>query len=388
MTAKKETEFSIFADALANFFQGEMSPEEFTKALFSSIYGGSKNEEDTTIDDVDPRSYRAYFYGQNNITKLAKKVVKDIDLGSFAEFIKMDAGDSLTSLSDVFSQWCPDISEATYGIEIAERFQTIIENAARGKRKKKQSTSVNDTEEDKAAVIEKTPKEKYGVALVAEVMSTCPCDGCSRPLFSKTAGKIESNYEVVVIDDSIPGLFENNLIAMCPEHAKEYNENRTKQRTSHMRSIKEKYRELSDIQDITAEENLDEDIIRCLSKIPKLPYPMNVDLNYEPVPLTQKIEEDNNELLARIKVWVNMHYPDVHEALRTLDKNGKQKFEPFCKQVRANYLRLKKEEYPQNEIYDGMIEWLVKATNEDRHTCEVIIAYFVQKCEVFDVIAE
>ena len=35
-----------------------------------------------------------------------------------------------------------------------------------------------------------------------------------------------------------------------------------------------------------------------------------------------------------------------------------------------------------------MVDWLQRGTNEDRGACEVVISYFIQKCEVFDVIAE
>lgn len=42
----------------------------------------------------------------------------------------------------------------------------------------------------------------------------------------------------------------------------------------------------------------------------------------------------------------------------------------------------------QDEIFEKMVDWLQDATHENRSSCEVIISYFIQKCEVFDAITE
>jgi hypothetical protein len=117
--------------------------------------------------------------------------------------------------------------------------------------------------------------------------------------------------------------------------------------------------------------------------VPTLKYPANVDLNYEPAMLKQKISPDYPDLLAAIKIWVNLYYPDVHQILQELNREGKNRFEPFCLSVRQNFLALDEKGHSQWDIYNEMISWLQKQTNQDRHACEIVIAYFVQKCEVF-----
>lgn len=72
-----KTEFEVFAQKLATYFQGTLSPEEFTRTLFKKIYLNPNG--DTLLHDMEPRTLRGYFYGEHNITTLAKKINKDLD---------------------------------------------------------------------------------------------------------------------------------------------------------------------------------------------------------------------------------------------------------------------------------------------------------------------
>lgn len=374
----EQTEFSEFAQALAVYRQKELSPEKFTRELFGNIHIGTINKTSPIIEDMEDRTLRGYFYSQNNITYLAKKISDDLDIGAFAEYITVDADDSAHSLVIAFRKWCPRITDDTYGMEIAERFQTIIQTAASTKRKKattKASIPVAKIEDYKS---------KFGISLVAEVRSICPNDGCTNPLFVRAAGKIDTHYDVVVIDTKKAVKGENNLIAMCPDCAKKYDLGRNDDSVKRMRAIKDRFLELASIQETVSEQKLEEDVCRVLQKVSSLPCPTDVDLNYVPVTISQKVP-NNPELMARIKVWVNLHYPDVHATLQDLNRENKLRFEPFCMQVRLVYLNLKSKGYSQNDIFEGMIKWLMDATNEGYHPCEVVISYFVQKCEVFDV---
>ena len=81
----QETAFQKFAQTLAAYFQGEKSPEEFTREMFDHIYANL--EDDNPLDDVSERSYRGYFYGENDITALAKKIAKELDTVLFTSFV-------------------------------------------------------------------------------------------------------------------------------------------------------------------------------------------------------------------------------------------------------------------------------------------------------------
>lgn len=377
-----KTEFSEFASALTSFFIDGMKPEEFSKALFKNIYIEGSHEEDP-VDKILPRTYKSYYYGDTDISTLAKKICGTLDKVQFSDFLSLESDDSIENLCRVFRDDCSGINAENYGSKLADRFEIIITNASKPKRKKKSALSDDGASAPNGIDI----KEKYGIALVAEVMSTCPNIGCTNSLFIRAGKQIVPNFEIVTIDPDEP-IEENNLIAMCPSCSKKHLLRTDPAYITQITAIKKRFIELAEIQEVTANQNIEEDIATVLSKIPALPFRTDVDLNYEPVPLRNKIKADSPELLAQIKVWVNLHYTDVHETLQELNQQGRNRFEPFCLQVRLNFLNLRNKGLSQRQIYDGIVEWLQKATNGDRHACEVVTAYFVQKCEVFDVITE
>lgn len=96
----------------------------------------------------------------------------------------------------------------------------------------------------------------------------------------------------------------------------------------------------------------------------------------------------NRALYLKAKAYVSEYYNTVHGIFQLLSKEGKLRFEPFCTQVRLNYINLRDKGLEQSEIFEKLVDWLAANTNDSRHMCEIVIAYFIQKCEVFDVITK
>ena len=64
-------------------------------------------------------------------------------------------------------------------------------------------------------------------------------------------------------------------------------------------------------------------------------------------------------------------------------------YDKFCYQMKFQYKALAGQgTLSQREIYDGLSEWVHETTHEDMSFCKVVVSFFVQKCEVFDVISE
>lgn len=387
----QETAFQKFAQTLAAYFQGEKSPEKFTREMFDHIYANL--EDDNPLDDVSERSYRGYFYGENDITALAKKIAKELDTVLFPPFVETEYDETIEDICKVFKDECPDINSENYGKKLGERLKEIIIQAATPKRKRKKSPlAVIKADEDskEIAVLSSTSplKEKYGVLLIAEEGSVCPCDGCSKPLFMNVNGHLGLNFDVTVIDPQQPENNTNNLMAMCPECCARYSIGRTPETMHRLQEIKNHLIDLTDARELVATQKIEEGVRRVLEKIPTISKPKDVDLNYDPVALRQKIEAENLLLYVRTQAQVNIYFNAVHEIFQQLSKEGKLRFKPFCNQVKITYLNLKDKGYDQQQIFDKMVDWLQTSTNEERGSCEVIISYFIQKCEVFDVITE
>ena len=108
----EKTEFSVFAGKLATYFQGEESPEEFTRTLFEKIYLNSKG--DTLLHDMEARRLRGFFYGERDITYLAKMISGDLDSGYFEGFIDTETDDTINGLCTDFAVECPGINETNF----------------------------------------------------------------------------------------------------------------------------------------------------------------------------------------------------------------------------------------------------------------------------------
>ncbi len=119
-----ETEFKVFSQKIATYFQGDLSPEEFTRTLFKKIYLNPNG--DTLLHDMEPRTLRGYFYGEHNITTLAKKINKDLDSQYFKEFIDTETDDTIKGLCAAFADECPGIDNENFKNKIAERFKKLF----------------------------------------------------------------------------------------------------------------------------------------------------------------------------------------------------------------------------------------------------------------------
>ena len=385
----QETAFSKFASSLSTYFQGDMTPEEFTKELFAHIYANL--EDENPLDEILTRTYKGYFYGEHDITTLAKKIAGSLDTTLFPDFVYSEYDETVQSLCKLFEKDCPGMTASNYGEKIAEYFKDIIETAASPKRKKSPTALVKTAGGGNKAVALPTVttlKDKYGIQLVAEEGSLCPCDGCSKPLFSRVNGQLGLNYDVVVINPQRSENNLNNLIAMCPDCCNKYAIGRSAETMRRIQEIKKNLIDSADVREMVADQKIEDGVRRVLEKIPSMPKPLDVDLNYDPVTLRQKIEADNIMLYIRAQAQVNIYFNAVHETFQELSQEGRLRFNPFCNQVKITYLNLKDKGYSQPRIFDEMVDWLQHGTNEDRGSCEVVISYFIQKCEVFDVIAE
>lgn len=385
----QETAFQKFANNLSIYFQGDMAPEKFAKELFAHIYANL--EDDNPLDEVLPRTYKGYFYGEHDITTLAKKIAGSLDTTLFPDFVYSEYDETVQSLCKMFKGECPGIDANNYGEKIAEYFKNIIEIAASTKRKKSPTALVKTGGDGNTAValpVSATLKDKYGIQLVAEEGSLCPCDGCSKPLFSRVNGQLGLNYDVVVINPQRSENNINNLIAMCPDCCNKYAIGRNAETMRRIQEIKKNLIDSADVREMVADQKIEDGVRRVLEKIPSMSKPPNVDLNYDPVTLRQKIEADNIMLYIRAQAQVNIYFNAVHEMFQELSQEGRLRFNPFCNQVKITYLNLRDKGYGQQRIFDEMVDWLQHGTNEERGSCEVVVSYFIQKCEVFDVIAE
>ena len=233
-------------------------------------------------------------------------------------------------------------------------------------------------------------KKKYGVPLVAETYGEFPNDGCANSLYIRSGNTLVEDYAVVVIDPSQSTEDATNLIAMCPACGKLYATAADEDTISRMQEIKQHLIMESEAMGELAHEKIESGLRNVLGKVKDLePAEFDSDdINYGPVMVRQKIERNNKHLRFKIQSMVAAYFVQINDILHDYGHEGVINYDLFCTQVKLGFKKLKRRELPQSVIFENLVKWLAESTHEETEPCEAVIAYFVQKCEVFDVIAE
>lgn len=119
-------------------------------------------------------------------------------------------------------------------------------------------------------------------------------------------------------------------------------------------------------------------------------------LNYDPVKVRQKIPGDTREqriLLKKVLSCVRENYNLVDNNLKNLNKEQVLRQRVFSAQIKNLFIDFDEttvdgEPLSQTVIFDNLVRWLHENTDEDMEVCAIVVSYFVQSCEVFDVIPE
>ena len=68
------------------------------------------------------------------------------------------------------------------------------------------------------------------------------------------------------------------------------------------------------------------------------------------------------------------------------DKRGTIDYDELQDQMRAIYKRLKKAKKTNTEIFNEITNKIHKVSLQEEIYCQIVVAYFVQSCEVYDAI--
>lgn len=127
-------------------------------------------------------------------------------------------------------------------------------------------------------------------------------------------------------------------------------------------------------------------IINILSKTPL--EKIDIDLTYEPVKVDKKIENDG-VLKDDIRKYVIGYYLFIKGLFDDVAIRNSACINRISEQVKYHSNNLVSQNLPQEVIFDKMVDWLkAKIPCASNTSCRIIIAFFVQNCEVFHAIAQ
>lgn len=347
---------------------GQKNPNNAFKTKLAKYYNGekqiSKKDASKILSCFEDKDFKEEFEALENGSR--EKFINE--LKSFGVITELDRLEETVSELFYFALKAASEGKSDFDIpddlKIDDKFKEKVEN-------------------------ERSLKNQFGAELLEETRFICPYDGCYRNLIVKNGNKSDWNFRIVPIDSNITEPLPQNYIALCPECAGRYLLNTKEETTKRLKSIKEKLSKMSSLEDdwIDNQKTL-EFVGKVINKISLIPYDKVSELNFEPVCIDRKILKNNPAFYINIKTYITNYFNDVSQLFKDAETQNGLKFDRFSEIVKWHYRDLNdKKQYEQSQIFEKLTNWLSGATNEDYLYCSIVIAYFVQKCEVFDAIA-
>ncbi len=178
----------------------------------------------------------------------------------------------------------------------------------------------------------------------------------------------------------------DNLIPLCTTCHTKFDKPRSREEYEKLVKIKKEFITKTSQKDLWASFNLDEEILRIVDSLYEQSNDSEVvDLSYDPLEIDRKVNSTLDALTKRkIKYNVTSYFPLIKTKLKELDMERDRAGELISGQIKNFYLKQQKITKDQQEIYVGMVEWIMKKTKtSSNESAEIIIAFFIQNCEVF-----
>jgi len=216
-------------------------------------------------------------------------------------------------------------------------------------------------------------------ALVLLTETGGKCQKCGRPLGIKKEGN-DVNYAKVV------HLSENDDVVLCVDCEREMQNASEKDKLA-LLSDKHYLENLTAARNATSLYTLEKQIEDVLREVNLMDVTDDTRLKIEPFKVEKKVTE--KRLKERVLFDVRQLYEGVNNALDRLAGENKLNVDKFAKSIKRMYEDASESLPTQSAIYNLLVETLFEKTGRKyKEACEIIISYFVQRCEVFDEIAE
>jgi len=179
----------------------------------------------------------------------------------------------------------------------------------------------------------------------------------------------------------------DNLIPLCPNCHREYDNGFTEEKYKEMRNIKDEFIRIEETNRLINEYPLREDIRNIIDLLVQNITVDNKEMNigYQ----AKKVEEKINDTMGRLKKMkiisnVRQYFGIIKQELKRIDEKKFGDAELISLQIKSFYVDQRRMSNNQEEIFTNIVKWIDRKTNNISHEgSEIIASFFVQNCEVF-----
>lgn len=406
-TDTRNMTFETFFNIIFGILGEDKDIAVFMRELFDQILEPPEDVDFTNpLYDRSAPTLRKYVNPNDTKHCLPAKIVKQmhdyIEPAKFSTYLLTKSDQTLEDLAKAFEPYIPGVTSHNVHDECADLFKKILDDIIGINQQPGQLSLATVMAESLPPAV----KEQFGARLLLETEGFCPAKGCTNELKEiADDGSAVPTYAPTLIDGMRPPVFEN-LIALCPAcHARYLAERKTSTQGKMLDFLQKKKQELmvrDTARGVLPRYEIEVGVDRLLRKIQDDLIELSdadleaLRLNYDPVKVRQKIPGDTREqriLLKKVLSYVRENYNLVDNNLKNLNKEQVLRQRVFSAQIKNLFIDFDEttvdgEPLSQTVIFDNLVRWLHENTDEDMEVCAIVVSYFVQSCEVFDVIPE
>lgn len=132
---------------------------------------------------------------------------------------------------------------------------------------------------------------------------------------------------------------------------------------------------------------LEKDLIKVIKGLKNIKPDINdMFIFYDAHKVEDKISSDYT-LQGTVKYYVMGYYNKIRDEFSNMAGNSFY-FDDLAATMKLAYIKLKREKLSQGEIFNQLANWILNKENLENEYLEaarIIVAFFVQNCEVFEV---
>jgi hypothetical protein len=203
------------------------------------------------------------------------------------------------------------------------------------------------------------------INLMAEESGLCPC--CAKPLQSAQTILIELSSGIDMLFCSCCAAGIQN----SPEKKAEYLE------------VKKRLQSRTEAMDAISSDKIADAVREIIEMIGSGEPVTESELRMSPLKVEEKIADRN--LLRKVKAMVvDGIYEMVNEIINQLAAANRLNVRQFERSIKRMYEDAEDSLDSQSDIFNSLVRYLyAKANQKNYEACEILISYFVQRCEVF-----
>ena len=318
-------------------------------------------------------------YSKRGLTsKLARSIVYYLTPENLVERINERPPVLREMLVSDFKAYDDELNSSNVGEKVAEWLVEDIKKTAG-------LVSKTELEQSRPEELEIEFKRKFGTYLVDDAQKFCPFLGCGNSLVITADGSanVAYCYEVNLIDKEGPRSLDN-MIASCPRCHSAYVLDSDKKKSKELREIKRIL--MSHKQSLTLLDtmSLEKGITSVMKRLVKLNESDLENASLDAKELTTKIDPKKNRVLYEEVKWqVTTYFKNLKEIMISLDKRKEIDYENIQNQIHTMYKRLKEAKKSDIEIFDELSGKIHRMTLQPEKYCNIVVSFFIQKCEVF-----